>query len=243
MPKKPDQYKRDANGRILPESPKVECTCAFCGKTFFRRLSKVQKTSHVFCSQECRGKHVETENLKKSMLSKEEFLTEIQAPEMLRCAAFAAKRMKHMYPSVEQYSQEELWQEMMIAIWKYGKQTQDTDKGNKWSFYITAFRHAMLRLLHTDSWNPGETSLEELSLEDIDQICCSNTPLDIGTRMILREIEQKAVTQKKWKWFYEHYINDMTSFEIAAMESESRSKVSCAIARARKTLIAKYSQD
>lgn len=39
--------------RVKSTEKKVECECEFCGKSFFRKISEVDKNIHHYCSKEC----------------------------------------------------------------------------------------------------------------------------------------------------------------------------------------------
>ena len=235
---KPCERPRDENGRLLPYGPTGRFYCSFCGKLVVRRLSKVKNPDLVFCNNACRGHYTEREHLKAAMLSEQEFLAEYQRPEIHRCASFVVARTRQKYPSARRYSYEEFWQEMLIALWKFGKRAHDTTKGDKWNFYITIFKTAMLQFLRMNAW-----SVEELSLEDCRPICVSSGPLDVREHLLLKEIQHKAATKKNWKWFSDYYIDNKKSSEIAAEYGEDMRTVTCAISYIKKTLVARYSQE
>lgn len=219
-------------------APRGTFTCLFCGKTFTRRLSKVKNPQKVFCGNECRGRYKEREHLKEHMLTEQEFLAESRDPEVRRCGNFIIGKTGQKYLSARKYSYSELWQEILIAIWKFGKQAQDTRKGTKYSFYCRTFELAMQSFLRKNDWN-----VDELSLDEATPIYESSGPLDVRGLYILKEIEEKAEKKKNWRWFWEYYVNNKKSSEIAAEYGENMRVVVCAISYARKALIAKYGQE
>lgn len=229
---------QDTSSRYKKTAPRGTFTCLFCGKVFTKRLSKVRNPQKVFCGNECCGKYREREHLKESMLSEQEFFAESRDPEVQRCGNFIIGKANRMYLSARRYSYAELWQEILIAIWKYGKHAQDTSKGNKYGFYFSAFEHALKEFLRRNDW-----SVEELSLDEASPIYESSGPLDVRELYLLKEIKQKAEKKKNWRWFWEYYVNNKKASEIAAEYGENMRAVSCAISYIKRTLISKYGQE
>lgn len=219
---------------MAPKAPRGFFICPFCGSIVKRRLSKVKNPDRVFCNNVCRGRFTEREKLQESMLTEPEFITEIKDPEVQRRGSISIRKAFSKYSAARKYEYSELWQEIYIAIWKFGKKALN-GKGEKCAFYLSCFDYALLNFFHKNDW-----TVEELSLCDVEPIYSPPEGIDIMGKVLLHEIETKSVKKKNWAWFREYYIDGNPSSVIAEKYGADMREVTCAISYLKKTLRKKY---
>lgn len=202
--------------------------------TVKRRLSKVKNPERVFCNNQCRARFTEREKLKQYMLTDTDFLTEINDKELQRVASISIHRAFRKYSDARKYSFSDLWQEICIAVWKYGKRANN-GKGEKYGFYRSTFDKALLSFFQDNDWN-----VQELCLDDALHIYASEPDIDIIGVKLVKEIEDKAKKKKNWLWFRDYYLKGFSSSQIAEHYKVNMREVVCAVSYLKKALKKKY---
>lgn len=133
-------------------------------------------------------------------------------------------RLKYQLYRLKLESQEDYYQEGMIALWKANKKYQ-LDKGPLASYFNYMIRYRLIDAIRRSTINSHLYDDTDISLIAENRESYRHNPLEQTTKRDFWKQVQRRLTKKEWKWVKYYIIKQMPVKEIAQLEGVSERAV------------------